>query len=193
MLNTNNPFEMFSLEPTYFIDEVKLRENYQALQKHFHPDNFANKTNQEKILATKISADLVSAYKTLLDPILRAVALINVNTLTDEAVFSLDDYISRDKTMLFEQMELREKLEQVQASALAELKVEFTDLLSQSEQQFAKLMAANSIDRAKDSVLRMRYYQKLLAELALKENQELTWVYYKLPSPDRALNPTNPN
>lgn len=174
MLNTNNPFEMFSLEPTYFIDEVKLRENYQALQKHFHPDNFANKTNQEKILATKISADLVSAYKTLLDPILRAVALINVNTLTDEAVFSLDDYISRDKTMLFEQMELREKLEQVQASALAELKVEFTDLLSQSEQQFAKLMAANSIDRAKDSVLRMRYYQKLLAELALKENQELT-------------------
>lgn len=193
MLNTNNPFEMFSLEPTYFIDEVKLRENYQALQKHFHPDNFANKTNQEKILATKISADLVSAYKTLLDPILRAVALINVNTLTDEAVFSLDDYISRDKTMLFEQMELREKLEQVQASALAELKVEFTDLLSQSEQQFAKLMAANSINSAKDSVLRMRYYQKLLAELALKENQELTWVYYKLPSPDRALNPTNPN
>lgn len=166
MIDTNNPFATFSLAPEYFIDQAKLRESYQALQKHFHPDNFANKTNQEKILATRISADLVSAYKTLQDPILRAIALINA----EGEAFSIDEYISHDKTMLFEQMELREKLESAKAEQLTALKTEFEQLFAQTEQQFVEQLTENLLEKAKDSVLRMRYYQKLLLELAAKEN-----------------------
>ncbi len=168
MLDSNNPFETFSLAAEYFLDNEKLRASYQALQRHFHPDNFANKTKQEKLLATKISANLVRDYKVLQNPVSRAVALVNLKEGEAGQQFSLEDYVSCDKSMLFEQMSLREKLAEASAEQLPELKAEFISLFSETEKRFAKQLSTGSLGDAKESVLRLRFYQKLLAELELK-------------------------
>ncbi len=169
MLDSNNPFETFSLAAEYFLDNEKLRASYQALQRHFHPDNFASKTKQEKLLATKISANLVRDYKILQDPVARAVALVNLKEAGAESQpFSLENYVSHDKSMLFEQMSLREKLAEADATALPKLKDEFETLFSTTQEQFVESLQNEAFAEAKESVLRLRFYQKLLAELELK-------------------------
>ncbi len=161
----NNPFQLFDIETKYFIDKQVVNEKYIALQKQFHPDNFATRTAKEKLMATQISANVVSAYKTLLDPIARASALLNLSGKH----FDLAKYISNDQSLLITQMELREQLDTANSdeySALQQMwETEFSDL----EKQFADYLTDKALEQAAETVLKMRYYQKLLTELDHKD------------------------
>ncbi len=160
----NNPFQLFDIPEQYFIDTQAANEKYIALQKQFHPDNFASRTAKEKLMATQISANVVAAHKTLLDPIARASALLNLNGKT----FDLANYISRDQMLLVEQMELREQLDRAQPDEYPMLKQKWEKAFADLEQQFTHLLTDSDLDNAAEVVLKMRYYQKLLTELEEK-------------------------
>ncbi len=156
-----NPFQLFDMPADYFIDERRVNEKYIALQKQFHPDNFANRTGKEKLMATQISANVVAAYKTLLDPVARASALLNLSGMP----FDLSTYISRDQTLLIEQMQLREQMDRATDADYAVLKQGWQKDFSLLEEQFAAEFSAKALEAAAETLLKMRYYQKLLSEL----------------------------
>ncbi len=161
----NNPFQLFDIETQYFIDKQAVNEKYIALQKQFHPDNFATRTAKEKLMATQISANVVSAHKTLLDPIARASALLNLSGKD----FDLANYISNDQSLLITQMELREQLDTANTDEYPVLKQAWEKDFSDLEQQFANYLTDKDLDKAAEIVLKMRYYQKLLTELDHKD------------------------
>lgn len=161
----NNPFQLFDIAADYRIDESAINDKYLALQKQFHPDNFATRTAKEKLMATQISANVVAAHKTLLDPIARASALLNLN----DFAFDLSNYISRDKMLLIEQMELREQLDSATPDAYPTLQQQWQAAFADLEEQFVAALDSQSFDNAAEIVLKMRYYQKLLSELHDKQ------------------------
>ncbi|MBS9781094.1 MAG: Fe-S protein assembly co-chaperone HscB [Gammaproteobacteria bacterium] len=161
----NNPFQLFDIETQYFIDKQAVNEKYIALQKQFHPDNFATRTAKEKLMATQISANVVSAHKTLLDPIARASALLNLWGKD----FDLANYISNDQSLLITQMELREQLDTANTDEYPALKQAWEKDFSNLEQEFANYLTDKDLDKAAEIVLKMRYYQKLLTELDHKD------------------------
>ncbi len=162
----NNPFQLFDIQEKYFIDEKAVNEKYIALQKQFHPDNFASRTSKEKLMATQISANVVSAHKTLLDPIARASVLLNL--LGKD--FDLAKYISSDQSLLITQMELREQLDTANTDEYPTLKKMWKKEFANLEQQFSDCLTDKDLDKAAGTVLKMRYYQKLLTELEQKKS-----------------------
>lgn len=157
----NNPFQLFDITAEYRIDENVVNDKYLALQKQFHPDNFAARTAKEQLMATQISANVVAAHKTLLDPIARASVLLNLNGFD----FELSHYISHDKMLLIEQMELREQLDTASPEHYPTLQQQWQRAFSDLEDQLVKTIDNQSFEQAAEIVLKMRYYQKLLSEL----------------------------
>ncbi len=161
---TNDPFQLFAIQPQFDIDLSVLKAKYWALQKQFHPDNYAGRTSKEKLMATQISANVVAAYKTLLDPVLRASALLNLAGMA----FDLETYKTNDKLLLMQQLELREQLESTEGEALNTLKETFTAEFSRLTHEFSQALTTQQLENAAEVVLKMRYYQKLLTELNVK-------------------------
>lgn len=164
-----NPFELFAINTEYFIDENAVNDKYHSLQKQFHPDNFTQHTAKEKLMATQISANVVNAYQQLLNPVERGIVLLNLHGYS----FSLDHYTSRDTNLLITQMQLRETLEQASVDQLPELKTTYQTTFSALENHFASALTNNHLDVAAETLLKMRYYQKLLSDLSEKQ-QEIT-------------------
>ncbi len=160
----NNPFQLFGLAQHYQVDEQVVMDKYLDLQKQFHPDNFASRTAKEKLMATQISANVAAAYNILLDPVKRASALLNLKGMS----FDLENYISRDKMLLMEQMTLREQLEDSEITRLPNLRERWESDFSRLEESLTNYLAQEQLEDAAEVVLKMRYYQKLLTELKHK-------------------------
>ena len=102
-------FELFGLNPGYDLDREVLAGIHLELQKAVHPDRFAAATPQEKRLAVQRAAQVNEAYRTLRDPLERARYLLHLNGIeTDE-----ESNTTMDPAFLMEQMEWRERLEEI--------------------------------------------------------------------------------
>ncbi|MPV85174.1 Fe-S protein assembly co-chaperone HscB [Ostreibacterium oceani] len=163
----DNPFTLLGITATFYIDEARLSAHYLRLQQQFHPDNFAHKTAKERQLATQFSANLIDAYKTLSDPVKRAIALLEIHGHS----IDLEHNTNRDKTLLMTQLTLREKIDQAETKDLPNLQAEFKGTFDTLCQTFNEALLVHALDRAAQTVISMRYYQKLLAEIAEKSNQ----------------------
>ena len=76
-----NYFELFDLETSFFIDEAALKRSYQLEISRIHPDNFATKTEPEKLQALQNTSLLNSAYSVLKAPLSRATYLLKLEGL----------------------------------------------------------------------------------------------------------------
>ena len=104
-----NYFELFDLETSFFVDDEALNKAYQAQVTRLHPDNFATKTQAEKLQALQSTSLLNSAYTALKTPLNRASYLLN---LEDVNPFDEKD-TNMDANFLVSQIELREQLEDI--------------------------------------------------------------------------------
>ena len=104
-----NYFQLFDLETSFFVDDEALNKAYQAQVTRFHPDNFATKSQSEKLQALQSTSLLNSAYTALKTPLNRASYLLNLE--------DLDPFDEKDTNMdanfLVSQIELREQLEDI--------------------------------------------------------------------------------
>ena len=105
-----NYFELFDLKTSFFIDEAVLKRSYQLEISRFHPDNFASKSEPEKLQALQNTSLLNSAYSALKTPLSRATYLLKLE--------GMDAFDEKDTAMeegfLLSQIELRDELETIE-------------------------------------------------------------------------------
>lgn len=109
MTNNQNYFNLFNLPIKLPVDQKKLAEKYQQLQRAYHPDNFALCPEKKQLTMLKKSADINQAYQSLQDPIGSAEYLLSLNGVLLDA----EQTISHDHDFLIEQFELHEQLETI--------------------------------------------------------------------------------
>lgn len=104
-----NYFEVFGFKENFLIDTETLRQAYLQLQKQFHPDYFIFDKNStiNKDIVTAISAHINNAYKTLLNPLSRAILLLNLHDIT----YNLNNNTSISEVFIIEQMQIHEEIE----------------------------------------------------------------------------------
>ena len=107
-----NPFAIFDLPVAFNVDQALLSERYLVLQKSLHPDNFVTADAQEQRIAMQKSTEVNDALKTLKDPILRAEAIIALNTGKAQ---DLEQKSTQDMAFLMKQL-WREELENIEQS-----------------------------------------------------------------------------
>ena len=107
-----NYFELFDLETSFFIDEIALKEAYRKEISRFHPDQYATKSESEKLQALQNTSLLNSAFKALKNSLNRAEYLLKLQ--------GVDPFDEKDTVMdehfLLSQIDLREELEAIKES-----------------------------------------------------------------------------
>ena len=139
-----NPFALFDLPVQFNLDSQILSERYLALQKTLHPDNFAHSSAAEQLVAIQKSADVNAALEVLKDPILRAEAIIEIETGIAK---NLEEKSMRDVEFLMQQMEWHEQLESIEhrkdeealTHFLKSIKIEQKAVLAQLETLLAAI------------------------------------------------------
>jgi len=113
-------FEFFDLPRNLTIDPADLEKRFHALSRKWHPDLFARKSHAEREESLEASAILNDAYRTLRDPVKRALYLLKLEG------FEIGEQGSKDvpPELLEEVFELNMALEELREgddSALPQL------------------------------------------------------------------------
>ncbi len=160
-----NYFELFDLETTFFIDESKLKESYRREIARFHPDNFASKSDSEKLQALQNTSLLNTAYESIKSPLNRASYLLKLN--------GVNPFDERDTSMnqdfLISQIALREELESIESKQNAD---DLEDYLAKVEEyiQLKIDLISDAFKRDADileirkEVRELKFYKQLARE-----------------------------
>jgi len=167
---TTNYFALFGLEQSYSVDRKALKASYLQLQREVHPDNFVTESDAVQRDAMQRVSYLNQAYETLLNPVQRAIYLLQTNGHEYDA----DVQIHNDGQFLLEQMELREELALIPDATDP---MESIERLRQKAEQnyqahqniFAEQLAKQNWEQASAEVGKMMFACKLLSEISEKE------------------------
>ena len=163
---TSNFFELFDLPVSYDVDLSKIQQHYMALQKQVHPDKFASGTDQEKRLSMQQTSWINEAQATLKDPVLRATYLLKLKG-TD---INLENETTMDAGFLMQQLELRERLENIKneddpLDVLDGLSKELKSSIDHMMKSFSQSYQADQIDDAREWIRKLQFMQKAIKEI----------------------------
>jgi len=172
---TQSHFELFGLDPGFDLDRDKLAAIYRDLQRSVHPDRFAGASEHERRLSVQRAAQINDAYRTLGDPLSRARYLLELKgKATGE-----QSNTAMDPAFLMEQMEWRERLEQVAHAdqplqQLGDIGSELGQRRKRMVQRLSGLFRTGSdtaLEQAAQQVRELRFIERLLQEVADKEDR----------------------
>ncbi len=163
---TSNFFELFDLPVSYDVDLNQVQQQYMELQKQVHPDKFANRSDQEKRLSMQQTSWINEAQATLKDPVLRASYLLKLKGVD----ISLENETTMDAVFLMQQLEMREKLENVKkemdpVSVLDSMAKEIKSSTSEMMQGFAKSYENGRLDDAREWIRKLQFLKKAKIEV----------------------------
>lgn len=168
----NNPFTLFNLPVDFQINNDLLSSRYLSLQKSLHPDNFAHSSPQEQRLAMQKSAEVNDALQILKDPIRRVDAIIAIYTGEHK---DLEQTHHHDMAFLMQQMEWRERLEEIENAKNAAQLMDFSIEVEKTEQQFlseiSTALSAQNWSQAAQINDRLRFIKKLNVEIERVEDE----------------------
>lgn len=169
---TNNYFEIFGIPETCSPDLAALSDRYRELQREFHPDRFAGKSERDRLLAVQWAATINQAFDTLKSPLKRAQYLLSLKDVDSSG----DKTVSNDPAFLMEQMELREALAEVREqtdpfTSLEALRDRAQGDYRQQQNEFAREFQQDNYFAAEATVAKMQFLVKFLAEVELLEEQ----------------------
>jgi molecular chaperone HscB len=164
-------FQLLQLPARFDLAEDEIRSAYRRLASQTHPDRFGGASQELICRATRLSAAVNDAYRTLQDPVSRASYLLQLHGGPGP-----DEVRDVPGDLLMEVMELREQIEEAaeqkdnagidrhrqtvearRGAALERMKTLARSIENADEQQRKELrMVLNAI----------RYYDNLLVELA---------------------------
>ena len=161
-------FVLFDLPVSFDVDLGVLAERYREAQRAVHPDKFANAPEAERRLSMQMAARVNEAHRVLKDPLSRGRYLLELRGV------DLDDMDTKfDGAFLMEQMELRERLDEVKGSTDPHLQLQVIaqDIKTQSKSlmaQMAELLKATDVDslqQARDATRKLQFFQRLNEEV----------------------------
>ena len=162
-------FELFAIPVDYNVDLATVNKNYLELQRAVHPDRHANASSRDKLLAVQNTAEINDALQTLKHPVKRAEYMLSELGVDIRA----EQQTLQDPLFLMQQMELREELEELTASAdpdaaIAQFEQQIKQLDSQYSAQLAEQLASDDEQQwqlAADSIRKLKFVYKLRDEL----------------------------
>ncbi|MGD2111778.1 MAG: Fe-S protein assembly co-chaperone HscB [Gammaproteobacteria bacterium] len=158
-------FELFGLAPEFRIDREQLDSRFRELQRAAHPDRFASATDQERRLSMQQAAHINEGYQTLKDPLKRGRYLLELGGYR----FTDEQHTTADAAFLMEQMELREALGEVRASAdplgrLGAIMARIDGAFCKLADELPACLEAGDAphqDKAAEILLKMQFYRRL--------------------------------
>ena len=178
-------FELFDIAVAFAIDEAKLHRNWLLRQQEYHPDRYMNLPLRQRTraikAATAATANINSAYRTLADPLTRAIYLLGLRSYVIDSQES-----STDEAFLGQMMQLRMDLEsRAEAGEEAPLRDLLADIEARCrdyERELASLFDGPDGEQGgkkrllatKKAVIEYRFVTRLLTQgrQALRQRQE---------------------
>ena len=145
-----NPFPILNLEQSYSLNLETLEKHYFSEQKKYHPDQYSQKSDQEKAEALKKSTAVNQAYLILKNPLLRAEYLMKSAGI---------EPLSNDPSFLGQVMEWNERLENGE-DLRAELLTQERILFNELEDGFS----IQDYEKVRVCLYQLTYVQKLLKQ-----------------------------
>ncbi len=102
-------FQIFGMQPCYFVDKDALQKKFYELSKILHPDRFQTKSPQDLEAATYWSAQLNKAYMALKDDDERALYILSLAQVSLETKKTLPPELAEDYFSLLENLEEKPK------------------------------------------------------------------------------------
>ncbi|KGQ70856.1 hypothetical protein A1D23_04395 [Chelonobacter oris] len=166
-----NPFALFGLDTEFTLDTALLSSRYLALQKQYHPDNFAAQSAQQQREAVQKAAQINDAYQILKNPRRRAEAILQLqlseNLNPEETV--------HDTEFLMQQLLLREDLEAAacggQEDEISTLRDKADDLHKQQLQAIETAIRQADWCSLKLHIDRLKFVEKFLQEVEQIEDR----------------------
>ena len=154
-------FARLGLPAALDTDAAALDKAYFARQRQWHPDRFVGKPAEERARASVEAAALNDAYRTLKDPLARAVYLAELKGVKLPG----DGKTIDDPELLMEAMEAREELHEAGSIAQVDaLAAKVRDELQRALAGLARLFLANDKPVIRKALLRLRYLDKFAEE-----------------------------
>lgn len=169
---TRNYFELFGIAENFSINQEQLAEKYRSFQSELHPDRFANASDQERRISVQTTAYVNEAYTTLKSDLKRSHYLLKLSDIE----FNADTETSSDAAFLMQTMELHEQVEDASSAdspleALDELSKQLKQQQQQLVAQFTNQYEDNDLDSAKETVLKLQFYERLTDQVRKKQEQ----------------------
>ena len=163
-------FARLGLPAALDLDAGALDKAYFAGQRQWHPDRFVTKPSEERAKASTEAAALNDAYRTLKNPLDRAIYLAALKGVDMPG----DGKTIDDPDLLMEAMEAREELQDaVTAQAVDGLAAKARAEVDAALKGLGDLFLANDRPAIRKALLRLRYLDKFAEEArARKTNIE---------------------
>jgi molecular chaperone HscB len=131
-------FALFGLPAQFALDEAALDSAYRTVQSRAHPDRFANAGDAERRVAMQWAAHANEAYRTLRQPLKRAIYLLSLRGVDIQA----ESNTAMAPAFLMQQMEWRETLEDaIQARDVARLDAFLQELRHEKRERHGEIGA----------------------------------------------------
>uniref|UniRef100_A0A7N0ZRC7 J domain-containing protein n=1 Tax=Kalanchoe fedtschenkoi TaxID=63787 RepID=A0A7N0ZRC7_KALFE len=154
-------FHIFGLDIEYDIEAGSLEGKYKEWQKKLHPDLVHSKSQREKDYAAEQSARVIDAYRTLNNPLSRAIYMLKLKGLDVD-----EEQTISEPELLGEIMEIREAVEEAADSqALTEIQIQIQEKLKHWAKSFSNAIRHQDFEEAKISIQRMTYYDRVNKEI----------------------------
>ncbi|BCU64638.1 Fe-S protein assembly co-chaperone HscB [Acinetobacter bouvetii DSM 14964 = CIP 107468] len=159
-----NHFELFNLPAALDIDLAALKDAFLQLQQQYHPDKA-----EDKDQALIKSSEINQAFKALSNVDSRAAYLLSLK----KQDYHLDQSIS-DFEFLQSALEIREQLDDAaSADDLISLKTEVEQWISGLVREFKIDYADEDWAEARDTVRKLRFFVKVMADINKAEDRFL--------------------
>ena len=154
-------FARLGLPAALELEPASLDRAYFALQRQWHPDRFVTRPPDERARASTEAATLNDAYRTLKDPLSRAVYLAELRGVELPG----DGKTIDDPDLLMEAMEAREALhEAASPDAVDALAAQAKKRAQEALKGLADLFLHEDKPAIRKTLLRLRYFDKFAEE-----------------------------
>jgi molecular chaperone HscB len=154
-------FARLGLPAALDLEPASLDRAYFALQRQWHPDRFVARPPDERARASSEAAALNDAYRTLKDPLSRAVYLAGLRGVELPG----DGKTIDDPELLMEAMEAREALHEAESpDAVATLAGQAKRQAQEALAELADLFLRDDKPAIRKTLLRLRYFDKFAEE-----------------------------
>ena len=162
-----NYFEIFDIEVEISINIDQLNKKYFSLQSKFHPDKFADSSNLEKSMATRISTYINDGYNTLSDFVSRVDYILKIND------FIIDDNQTfKNSSFLSEQMIISDRISEAQPNEYDQIKNEITEKIKLLIPKMKSNLSNHEFDILYQNNSMMKFYKKNINQLSISDGTD---------------------